>query len=117
LFVRWKKKYRNKGHFGEMKKLTLCAVIVENVRTGNKVKQNIVKYLCGIREEDIERSFRRKLFWIKVKQKLDTLDLNKEDIASIEYSLQQVVAMPDKEDSSIKRAYEIRKRLKVTANS
>jgi hypothetical protein len=116
MFVRWKKKYRKKKIFEEENKLTLCAVLVQNTRTGSKIDQKVIKYLSSVRVENLKHSHSRKIFWWKVNQKLDLLNPSEDDLASIKLSLQQVVPLPDKEDSTLKRAAEIRERIKEVAS-
>ena len=117
MYIRWKKKYRKKRWHDNTSRYTLSAVLVESMREYGKVKQKFILHLASIRGERIEISIHRSIFWRKVSQKLKNLDLSKEDISPIIVSLQKVVPIPNEEDSSIERAYEIRKRLKVIANS
>jgi hypothetical protein len=117
MYIRWKRKYRKRRCYESIIRSTLSAVLVKSVREYGKVKQNFILHLGSIREERIESSIHRSIFWRKVTQRLNKLDLGKEDISSIILKLQQVVPPPNEEDPSIERASELRKRLKVTADS
>jgi len=117
MYIRWKKKYRKRRRHESSTRSTLSAVLVESVREHGKVKQKFILHLGSIREERIGSSIHRSIFWRRVTQRLSEVDLSKEGIFSINLSLQKVVPIPNEEDSSVKRASEIRKRLKVKANS
>jgi hypothetical protein len=117
MYIRWKKKYRKRRRHEGSTRFTLSAVLVKSVREYGNVKQKFIFHLGSIREERIENSNHRSIFWRKARQNLNSLDLNKEGMSSIILSLQQVVPIPNEEDSSTERASEIRKRLKVMADS
>jgi len=116
MYIRWKRYYRKKRRHENSTKSTLSAVLVESVREHGKVKQRFLSHIASIWEERIDSSIHRSVFWRKTTQRLNKLDLSKEDISSINLSLQKVVPIPNEKDCSVERASEIRKRLKAMAN-
>ena len=92
MYIRWKKNIRKKTK-ADFSNVTFCAVILENKRQDGKVKQKFLKYLGSIRENRIDSATSRTLFWKKASKNLDTLELSKENKASIIKKMLQVVPM------------------------
>ena len=75
---------------------SLEAVLMEDHREGDEVKQRVTKYLGTI--GNIQLSFRRRLFYRDVEKNLDSLNLNPAERKEIEGQIRQKVPMPTQDD-------------------
>lgn len=94
MYLRWKKKKRNRKKANSTVGFTLSPVIVESTWEGGKTKQRVIKYLGAIREEDISDHFRRRHFWNKVNMNLLSSEISPHQRAIFAKQIEAVVRNP-----------------------
>jgi hypothetical protein len=96
MFVRWKRRKRRET--GEVARRrnerwgdSLNACLVENTRTGTKVKQKVICYVGTVSEKMATQAHIGAHFWRHAKPRLDALGLSKKERMRIEQSIIAVV--------------------------
>jgi len=91
MYVRWKRRALKNGRRYHPDPHLLSAYLVESRRVDGKPRQRILAYLGSINERFLDATWQQRNFWLTASQKLEALDLSKEERAAIDARLQAVV--------------------------
>ena len=94
MYLRWKKKKRNKKKANSILRFTLSPVIVESIWEEGRTKQRVLKYLGAIREENISHLYHRRDFWNKVHTNLLSIEISPQQRALFVKQIEAVIPKP-----------------------
>lgn len=96
MFVRWKKRKCTGKNRSRLINYYLDAVLVENYRDGEKVKQRFIKHLGSVGDND--GPIAKSVFWRDVIKRLDILNLEESEREKIKKKIMERVSIPTQEE-------------------